>query len=69
MNKPDLHQLKTVEKFCRDNDSFTVGGLRHIIFHKESNGFAPAIYKLGRRVYLHEGKFFQIMEEQNHAKA
>jgi hypothetical protein len=41
------------------------GGLRHIIFHAETNGFAPAIKRVGRRVLIDPEKFWQIVEEQN----
>ena len=42
-----------------------IGGLRHIIFNSKTNGFAPAIKRVGRRVLIDEGKFFEIVEAQN----
>jgi hypothetical protein len=57
-------QLKTVRQFCQDNDSFTEGGVRHLIYNKDRNGFAEAFIKLGRRVLIHEGIFFKILMEQ-----
>jgi len=42
-----------------------VGGLRHIIFHADKNGFGPAIKRVGRRVLIDERKFFEIVEAQN----
>ena len=41
------------------------GGLRHIIFHADTNGFAPAIKRVGRSVILNTHKFWEIVEEQN----
>lgn len=41
------------------------GGLRHIIFNSETNGFAPAIKRVGRRVLIDSQKFWEIVEEGN----
>jgi len=38
-----------------------VGGLRHLMFHRESNGFAPAFVKCGRRVLIDEVEFFNCV--------
>ena len=40
------------------------GGLRHIIFHAETNGFASAIKRVGRRVLIDADRFWEIVEEQ-----
>jgi hypothetical protein len=42
-----------------------LGGLRHLIFNAESNGFKKVIKRCGRRVLIDEAAFFQWMEEQN----
>lgn len=42
-----------------------LGGLRHIIFNADTNGFAPAIRRIGRRVLIDEAKFFEIIEKRN----
>ena len=42
-----------------------VGGLRHIIFNAASNGFSPAIKRVGRRVLIDERAFFEIVDKQN----
>lgn len=41
------------------------GGLRHLIFHAETNGFASAFKRVGRRVLVDEAEFFQCVERQN----
>ncbi len=46
-----------------------LGGLRHLIFHENSNGFNKVIRRCGRRVLIDEAAFFQWMEEQNNARA
>lgn len=65
MKKESLSNLKTVRHFSRDNESFPEGGVRHLIFHKDTNGFAEAFYKIGKRVYVHEEKFFECIKRQN----
>ncbi len=54
----------------------TVSALRHMVFESEDrknskgqkipgNGMAKAIVRRGRRVLLHEGRFFHWLDEQN----
>jgi hypothetical protein len=45
-----------------------VGGLRHLIFNRHENGFDRVVKKVGARVLIDEGEFFQWVEAQN-AKA
>jgi len=35
-----------------------IGGLRHLIFHAEKNGFSKCIVRVGRRILIDEDKFF-----------
>lgn len=41
------------------------GGLRHLIFHEKTNGFASAFKRVGRRVLVAEAEFFACVERQN----
>jgi hypothetical protein len=41
------------------------GGLRHMIFYKETNGFATAFKKVGRRVLIDETEFFACIKRKN----
>jgi len=41
------------------------GGLRHLIFNKETNGFSSAFKKVGRRVLIDEAEFFACVDRQN----
>ena len=36
------------------------GGLRHLAFHRETNGFKDAFVKVGRRILVVEDKFLRI---------
>jgi hypothetical protein len=41
------------------------GGLRHLIFNANSNGFATAFKRVGRRVLIDEAEFFACVDRQN----
>jgi len=43
------------------------GGLRHLIFHAETNGFDKAVKRVGRRVLIDEAVFFDCIEKSNKA--
>ena len=45
-----------------------LGGLRHLIFYAEQNGFSAVIRRVGRRVLIDETAFFAWVERQGAAK-
>jgi hypothetical protein len=45
-----------------------IGGLRHLIFHAERNGFTRVLRRVGRRVLIDETAFFTWVDEQGDAK-
>lgn len=42
-----------------------IGGLRHLVFHADKNGFNKVVRRAGRRVLLDEKAFFAWLDEQN----
>lgn len=40
-----------------------IGGLRHLIFHEKTNGFASVVRRVGRRVLIDEKAFFIWLDE------
>ncbi len=44
------------------------GGLRHLVFHAETNGFKNVIRRIGRRVLIDEAAFFDWARSQRGAK-
>ena len=40
------------------------GGLRHLIFNAEKNGFDQVLRRVGRRVLIDEAAFFSWVEKQ-----
>lgn len=41
-----------------------IGGLRHLVFHAEKNGFSSVIVRAGRRVLIDEKAFFVWLDQQ-----
>lgn len=42
-----------------------IGGLRHLIFHENENGFHKCVRRVGRRVLIDERAFFDWVAGQN----
>jgi len=65
LNQNPIPSLSTIKQFCIKYPAFTHGGLRDRIFHAETNGLkqAGAILRNGRRVLIHEERFFNWLEE------
>jgi len=71
--------LLTVEQFSKRHEAFTPSALRYLIFYSKprrisvngttevipGNGFAEATRYVGRRVFLWEERFFDVIEKQN----
>jgi hypothetical protein len=45
------------------------GGLRHLIFNAQTNGFVSAFKRVGRRVLVDEAEFFRCVDANNQAAA
>jgi hypothetical protein len=56
--------LFSVTQFCARHPGFPVGGVRWLLFHRETNGLNCAVVKLGRKLLLDENKFFEWVESQ-----
>lgn len=58
-------RLIPVGKWNDYHDYPKVGGLRHLIFFADTNGFKRCIRRVGRSVLIHEDAFFKWVEETN----
>jgi hypothetical protein len=58
--------LSTVKQFTARHPAFPEGGLRHRIFHAQTNGLADSgvIVRNGRRVLIDEEKFFVWLRDR-----
>ena len=61
-------RLIPVTHWNRYHDWPPVGGLRHLAFFAEKNGFAKAFLKVGRRLLIDEAEFFRVIQEKNGAR-
>ncbi len=57
--------LATVRQFCTNHPAFTEGGMRWMIFHQESNGYAGCFPKVGRKRLVDVGEFFSRISKLN----
>ena len=57
--------LHTVPQFCQAHPAFSPGGIRWLLFHRESNGLSKAVLRVGRRILIDEDAFFQWLDGQN----
>jgi hypothetical protein len=70
MSEATLVSLLSVKLFIRKYPAFTQGGMRHLIFHENTNGLTPsgAIVRVGRKVLIHEEKFIAWVLSHNGQK-
>ena len=61
--------LLTVSAFTKKYPWPPAGGLRHLIFNEDVNGFNKVIRRVGRRVLIDEDAFFDWVDGQNQGEA
>ncbi|CAN1529180.1 hypothetical protein MCEKH45_01358 [Methylophilaceae bacterium] len=54
----------TVRQWVNEHPWPPIGGLRHLIFNAEANGFNKVIRRIGRRVLIDEDEFFNWVNTQ-----
>lgn len=65
ISKSNKKSLIPATKWNEYHDYPSIGGLRHLIFHAEKNGFHKCIRRIGRRVLIDEDRYFEWVEDQN----
>ncbi len=65
----------TVRQFCEKHEAFSEGGIRWLIFNATPrpnskgeqicNNLGPAFVRIGRRIYINEKKFFELVNNSN----
>ena len=65
MKNPSATRLIPITEWSRHHAWPPLGGLRHLVFHAETNGFDRVIRRVGRRVLIDEDAFFDWVEERN----
>ncbi len=64
MNKQSRCQLIPATKWHEHHPWPPIGGLRHLIFFAETNGFNKVLRRIGRRVLIDEAAFFVWANQQ-----
>ncbi len=59
----------TVSDWVKKHSWPPLGGLRHLIFYAETNGFKNVIRRCGRHVLINETAFFQWLDKQGSDEA
>ena len=62
---PTARDLLTFRQFARQYPAFSEASLRWLRFNCQSNGFATAFVRVGRRILISDGRFFEAIERQN----
>lgn len=57
-------KLFTVRQFVERHPWATQGGLRHLLFHRQTNGFAQCVRRIGRRILLDEDLVLEWLDTQ-----
>lgn len=53
----DHRNLRTVSQFVAETPWLTVGKLRWLLFHRDTNGLAGCVYGIGGRIYIDIERF------------
>lgn len=65
MNQIHEDQYLDLQSFIKRYPQFKEGQMRWFIVRKKELGLAPAIKRLGRRLYFHVPTFFKWVESQD----
>lgn len=73
-----MRNLLTVRQFSEKHPAFPQGGLRNLIFYAEDrktskgiikgNGLETALVRIGRKILIDEGRFFEWVDMQQKVK-
>ncbi len=59
-----MNQYLTVRQLSEKYPAFPQGGVRHLIFHEDTNGFNAVTVRVGAKVLLSEQAFLNWIENQ-----
>lgn len=63
--QPSTRRLVPVNDWSKIHLWPPIGGLRHLIFHADTNGFKSAFRRVGGRVLVDEMEFFKCIDRKN----
>lgn len=62
-------RLIPLTKWSQFHEWPPLGGLRHLVFHATQTGFDSCIRRVGKRILIDEGAFFEWVATQNEKAA
>ncbi len=69
MEAKDIHipirRLIPLTEWPKYHSYPSLGGLRHLVFHANQNGFDKVVKRIGRRVLIDELAYFQWVDSIN----
>lgn len=68
MTASEINKLIPLTEWNKHHSWPPQGGLRHLVFHENTNGFKDAFVRVGRRVLIDERRFFEIATSLNEKK-
>lgn len=68
ISNAEANQLCTVKQWAERHSWPPIGGLRHLIFNAQTNGFNKVIRRVGRRVLIDEAAFFDWVNTNGSAE-
>jgi hypothetical protein len=63
----DLRNLKTPRQIVESCPALTMGGLRMLLFHSQTNGLEACVVRLGRKLVIDEAAFVEWLERRRAA--
>jgi hypothetical protein len=60
-----LRSIKQLAEELKPTGAFSEASLRWLVFNSNSNGFDAALVRVGRRVFIHRGRFGEWLEQQH----
>lgn len=55
-------------KRLADEMGLPMGGMRHWLFHRETNGLGSAVYQIGRKLLIHKQAFLSWIASHDSTK-
>jgi len=70
MKEQPATTLLSPSQFCERHPAFTMPGMRHILFHRDTNGLeeSGAVLLCGRKLLINEQRFLAWLDARNDIK-
>lgn len=60
----DHRNLRSVNQFVAETPWLTAGKMRWLLFHRDTNGLAGSVYRIGGRIYIDIERFQTWLSDQ-----